>query len=100
MTRTCYIPAFTTIHQRLQMSICGRIIDQREHSSEPTCPRCRAWLEADEAEAKALSALWDREAADKAEARSRPPTRLTRHEQLEALADHGVDTWEEYRGER
>lgn len=26
--------------------------------------------------------------------------KLTRHEQLEALADHGCDTWEEYRGER
>ena len=66
MTRTCYIPAFTSVHQRLQMAICGRIIDWREHSPEPTCPRCLAWLEADEAEAKALSALWDREAADKA----------------------------------
>jgi hypothetical protein len=31
----------------------------------------------------------------------RPPARrLTRHEQLEGLADRGVDTWEDYRGEK
>lgn len=31
-----------------------------------------------------------------------PPVRrkLTRQEQLEGLADRGIDTWEEYRGER
>lgn len=28
------------------------------------------------------------------------PKKLTRQEQLEALADRGTDTWEEYRGER
>lgn len=26
--------------------------------------------------------------------------RLTRHERLQAAADAGIDTWEEYRGER
>lgn len=26
--------------------------------------------------------------------------KATRQEQLEALADRGIDTWEEYRGER
>lgn len=29
-----------------------------------------------------------------------PPRRLTRQEQLEALADRGIDTWEDYRGEK
>ena len=28
------------------------------------------------------------------------PRKLTRQEQLEGLADRGIDTWEEYRGER
>ena len=32
--------------------------------------------------------------------RSHRPRSLTRAEQLEALADNGCDTWEEYRGER
>lgn len=30
----------------------------------------------------------------------RPSSRLTRHEQLEGLADRGIDTWEDYRGEK
>ncbi len=29
-----------------------------------------------------------------------PPRKLTRQERLEAMADSGCDTWEEYRGER
>ena len=29
-----------------------------------------------------------------------PRRKLTRQEQLEGLADSGVDTWEDYRGER
>lgn len=29
-----------------------------------------------------------------------PPRKLTRNEQIEALADSGCDTWEDYRGER
>ena len=62
---THYIPAFTSMHQRLQMAICGRIIAWNEHSPEPTCPRCAAWIDADEKEAAALSALWDREAEEK-----------------------------------
>lgn len=28
------------------------------------------------------------------------PRKLSRHEQLQALADSGVDTWEDYRGEK
>jgi uncharacterized Zn finger protein (UPF0148 family) len=29
-----------------------------------------------------------------------PPRRMTRQERLQAAADAGIDTWEEYRGER
>jgi hypothetical protein len=29
-----------------------------------------------------------------------PPRKLTREERLQRLADSGVDTWEEYRGEK
>ncbi len=32
--------------------------------------------------------------------RTRPARRLTRTERLQGLADRGVDTWEDYRGER
>ena len=66
---THFIPGLTSAKQRLGMAICGRIIDWGEHSISPTCPRCAAWLEADEQEAAALSALWDREAEEKAMAR-------------------------------
>lgn len=38
--------------------------------------------------------------ADPEEDEPRTARKLTRQEQLEALADLGIDTWEDYRGER
>lgn len=29
-----------------------------------------------------------------------PPPRLSRQEQLQLMADNGIDTWEDYRGEK
>jgi hypothetical protein len=41
---THYIPAFTTTRSGLQSAACGAFIFDREHSSEPTCPRCVGWI--------------------------------------------------------
>ncbi len=55
---THYIGFFTT--SRWPRSVCG--LSSRfvtfEHSPEPTCPKCAAWLLADPKEAAALSAQW------------------------------------------
>lgn len=37
-------------NSRLCRAACGRLIDpRREHAAEPTCERCRAWLQRYEA---------------------------------------------------
>lgn len=58
------------------------------------CPDCRRVCECLEGDER-RETCWH--CADDHAPRLR---RLTRQEQLEALADRGVDTWEEYRGER
>lgn len=60
---THYIACFPERDGRWQRSVCGQsarfqVID---HSTEPTCPRCAAWLEADHEQATALEALWQLE---------------------------------------
>lgn len=62
---THYVPFFTEIRRGLQTAVCGSHIFMHEHSVEPTCPVCLQWLTQDDAEAKALSTQWDREAAAK-----------------------------------
>lgn len=58
MNLTHYVPPFTTRRSGVQMTACGVFVQAREHAVEPTCPKCHAWLEADEAEAKQLAAKW------------------------------------------
>lgn len=57
---THYIPFFTTRRHGLQRAACGEPVDRRQHSCEPECPECAAWLAADAVEtnqtAKALEA--------------------------------------------
>ena len=62
---THYLPYFTTRRHGGQQAVCGRVIDAHEHSPDPTCPKCQAWIDADEKEAAALAAQWDAEAAQK-----------------------------------
>jgi uncharacterized paraquat-inducible protein A len=71
MTFSHYLPAFTTRRQRVQMAACGTFINPEEHSQEPTCARCKAWLDADTEEAAALAKLWDLEAETKRNAAKR-----------------------------
>jgi hypothetical protein len=44
---THYIPPYTRVNGRKQETVCGTWITAREHSKEPTCPACAAWLEQD-----------------------------------------------------
>lgn len=46
-----YIPHFTRTDGRVQRAVCGEMIHAVDHTAEPTCPRCKAWIEADAAEA-------------------------------------------------
>ena len=79
---THYIAAFSARNAAgEQRSICGRFIASAQHSTEPSCWGCKAWLEGQGDEPQ-------------------PARRLTRYEQLQALADSGFDTWQEARGER
>lgn len=39
-----YLPAFTRTDGVRQQAVCGRYVFPMEHSTEPTCPACRAWL--------------------------------------------------------
>lgn len=59
-----YVPYFTT--SRYPTAVCG--LSQRfvtfEHSAEPTCPVCKAWLEAPADELKQQDA--DRQTAEQA----------------------------------
>ena len=70
---THYVPAFTSYHALVYTAVCGAPVHSRrmeqEHSAEPTCPKCQAWLEADEKEAAVLAARWDAEEDEKRRAR-------------------------------
>lgn len=92
-----YIADYASQHQHLRLAVCGKLIDTREHSPEPDCEKCSAWVDADEKDAAALAAQWDEEAEAKRIARIRP---LTRQERQQGLADRGTDTLEEDRCER
>lgn len=49
---THYLPPFTRINGRQQEAACGAWIAVREHSIEPTCPRCLAYLQQDAADTR------------------------------------------------
>lgn len=40
-----YLPAFTVRRAHLQKAVCGVMVDLRQHSTEPACAACQAWLE-------------------------------------------------------
>jgi hypothetical protein len=47
-TVTHYVPWFTVQQgDRLAYAACGRFILRTEHSVEPSCPHCQAYLEAE-----------------------------------------------------
>jgi hypothetical protein len=48
---THYIPYFTRADGKVQRAVCGEMIHAVDHTSDPTCPQCKAWIDADAAEA-------------------------------------------------
>lgn len=48
---THYIPYFTRTDGRVQRAVCGEMIHAVDHTPEPTCPQCKAWIDADAATA-------------------------------------------------
>lgn len=44
---THYILPFTVINGRVQRAACGRYVLPKEHSAEPTCATCKAYVEDD-----------------------------------------------------
>lgn len=47
INQTHYIPAFTARNGHDQQAACGRWVRATEHTAEPSCPNCRAYLEQD-----------------------------------------------------
>ena len=39
-----YVPAYTEVNGRHQKAACGAWVTPREHSSEPDCDACHAYL--------------------------------------------------------
>jgi len=52
-----YIPYFTTENGPKRSTVCGLWIDKRDHTAEPTCPDCQAWLADDAAQLQALQEM-------------------------------------------
>ena len=48
---THYLPAYTEVNGRQQKAACGRWIRAQEHSNEPTCDGCHAYVESEAATA-------------------------------------------------
>lgn len=41
---THYVPALAEPNGRQRRAVCGAWTTLREHTNEPTCPECAAWL--------------------------------------------------------
>lgn len=82
-----YVAKFTVTNAHgEQRAVCGEFVPHRLVTPlgiRPKCWGCRAWFEGIEAAPEPV-----------------PRRRLTRHEQLQALADSGCDTREEYEERR
>ena len=46
-----YIPAFTEVNGHSQRAACGVWVRAEEHSTEPTCEGCKAYVESEAATA-------------------------------------------------
>lgn len=95
MNRTHYVQGFTRRDAKgRQETACGQFVALEQVAKtgiEPTCWGCATWL-------KSLDDTPMED--DRADHLIPPRRRLTRYEQLEALADAGCDTREEYEGLR
>lgn len=116
MTRKHYVAAFCRKDaEGREQSVCGQFITMAERlkpGERTDCWGCNLWFHEVEhphttpterarvlartTEAEPYGADYD----DRADHQIPARRRLTRHEQLEALADAGCDTYEEYEGLR
>jgi hypothetical protein len=64
--KTCYIPAFTRRNGRKQETACRRWILPHEHSDNPTCPDCAAYVAAELADDRTPDDAFGREAPGQA----------------------------------
>ena len=65
---THYLPYFTQYLFHQQRAACGLFIEETDHSPEPSCPQCLAWIQWDPAEHEEPRAAWEVAAAKKARA--------------------------------
>lgn len=99
-----------------EQSVCGQFIAPAERlkpGERTDCWGCNLWFHEVEhphttptERARVLARITEQEPFgveledDRADHQIPATRRLTRHEQLEGLADLGCDTWAEFRGER
>lgn len=115
--RKHYVPAFCRKDaEGREQSVCGQFITMAERlkpGERTDCWGCNLWFHEVEhphstptERARVLARITEQEPFgveledDRADHQIPPRRRLTRHEQLEGLADLGCDTWAEFRGER
>lgn len=93
VTASHYVPFFTVRNdQGQQRAACGQFVDRAQITPPglaPTCVGCEAYVFG-----------LDENQPDPEPVQTRLRRRLTRHEQLQGLADRGTDTREEYEERR
>lgn len=55
---THYLPPFLIVHGRQQQAACGAWVRKAQHSTEPTCPACSAYLMAEAADTRSAEELF------------------------------------------
>lgn len=59
---THWIPPFTRINGRKQEASCGAWVTARDHSNEPSCPACAAYLQQDASDTRKAVDVFGEEA--------------------------------------
>ena len=60
---THYIPAFTRENGRQREAACGAWVRRAEHSCEPSCPTCKAYLESETADTRTAEEVFGDDSA-------------------------------------
>lgn len=57
MALSHYIPAFTRLQHGREEAVCGAFVFPEQHRDEPSCEKCRDWLQADRAAHKIIGRI-------------------------------------------